>query len=144
MNSMEIKNERPPIYDVAKALLDFDDRCTVFTYGDVIYNPACLNIPDDIIAHEKVHMRQQESMSVLGKFGPKRWWDKYLSDPQFRFEQELEAYQQQYMFARVNIRGKERLNKYLQNIARALMSPMYGNLKIGGLFEVMKIIREGK
>jgi hypothetical protein len=81
----------------------------IFTYGDTIYTPAQLS--RSLVAHEKVHIKQQLGM------GPEAWWDRYLEDPQFRLEQELEAHRAEYKAG-----GK------LSEIAERLASPLYGGL----------------
>lgn len=132
---MKIKNEKPPIWASVRTLLDFDEKTTIFTYGDTIYNPANLNITPDLIVHESVHEIQQK-----GILGPPRWWKKYLHNQQFRFEQELEAYRAQYAYYRGVVKDRNRLVTHLRQLAVALTGPMYGNLPVG-LFEAMRLIK---
>lgn len=138
---MKIKYEEPPIWASVKTAFDFNEKTTIFTFGDTIYNPAGLNVTEDLQVHEGVHEKQQAAMNVMGKLGPARWWKKYIKDPEFRFEQELEAYRAQYKFAARNIKGREQLHQYCVMLARHLMGPMYGNLQKGGLFEIMRLIK---
>jgi hypothetical protein len=139
---MKIINEKPLIWASVRALLDFDENRTIFTYGDAIYNPAGFVITPDLIVHEMVHKKQQASMNLFGRwFGAARWWKRYLRDPKFRFEQELEAYRAQYQYVAKEYNDREKLSKYLMNMSRELVGPMYGNL--GGNFtEVMSLIRQ--
>lgn len=139
---MKVLNEKPPIYDKAKAAFGFNEKTTIFTYGDTIYNPGCINVSLDLHAHEEVHERQQAAMKTLMASGPKNWWKRYIKDSHFRFAQELEAYQAQYRFVSKTIKDRNQLNKYLTAIAGELKGPMYGDLRIGGLFEVMAMIRD--
>lgn len=142
---MKVLNEKPPIYDEAKAAFDFDEKTTIFTYGDTIYNPAGIVVSLDLITHERIHELQQTDMHTHGKLlknGPKKWWKKYIADSDFRFHQELEAYAAQYEYYKRNIKDRNRLNAYLVQMARELEGPMYGNMKRGGLYEVMRQIRE--
>ena len=89
---MKIVNEKPPIFDkIVKAGMSPSLDSTIFTYGDTIYNPSGRPIPDHLIAHEARHFKQQGN-------DPAAWWDKYLVDKEFRFEQEAEAYANQYKF----------------------------------------------
>ena len=60
----------------------------IFTYGDTLYSDRDLSL--GLQAHELTHVFQQLKMGV------KEWWEKYLSDDEFRLSQELEAYQRQY------------------------------------------------
>lgn len=97
----------------------------IFTYGDTVFSPTTDVIPPDILAHESVHERQQTSK---WHFSPTRWWKKYLIDPQFRYEQELEAYQAQYQFVKAHVRDRNMVHKLLHEMGRALSSANYGNV----------------
>jgi hypothetical protein len=48
-------------------------------------------MPLEILAHEACHSIQHEQ-----QFGPEAWWDQYLADKRFRFEQELQAHRIEY------------------------------------------------
>lgn len=122
---MKISYSKPPIYDKAKAAFQFKEPGTIFTYGDTIYNPGGVPLTPDLITHEEVHERQQKA---IGAFGARRWWKRYLKDPQFRFEQELEAYRAQYKFVKGFIKDRNTLAAYLNEIAGFLSGPMYGNI----------------
>lgn len=139
---MKIVNEKPPIWASVRVLLDFDEKRTIFTYGDTIYNPAKVIVSPDLIVHEMVHEKQQAAMNLFGRwFGAARWWKIYLHDPEFRFRQELEAYRAQYHYMARQINDREKLSRYLVNMTRELMGPMYGNL--GGNFpEIISLIRQ--
>ncbi len=137
---MQIKNERPPIWAQAKKAFDFDEKVTVFTYGDTIYNPAGGKVTDDIVAHETIHQIQQMKMNIWGRWGAWLWWRKFLRDPRFRFEQELEAYQYQYKYVVRQLKDRNRLNKYLIGLAYALSGNMYGN--VCGFTEAMRRIKQ--
>ena len=120
---MRIVNELPPkrIYDacVKQFGVSFDDGI-VWTYGDAIHTKYPLR--PDVCAHEKVHIKQQLAMGVV------KWWDQYLEDPQFRYEQELEAYQAQWKFIKKNVQSRNDQFNFLKHIARDLSGPMYGNM----------------
>ena len=95
---MKVIQALPPNFEQIKAAIKIDDwdkwikeKGTVFTYGDTIYNPSDAKFPVHLLVHEGTHEKQQGS-------NPKEWWDKYLVDLEFRFEQELEAYSAQYKF----------------------------------------------
>lgn len=72
-----------------------------FCYGDTIYNAGVFDIPEDVMEHEEVHMRQQ--LAIHPQLGPKLWWDKVLADPVFRLAQELEAYAVQYQWIKERV-----------------------------------------
>lgn len=85
---MEIKVDIPPNYEAIKIVLN-PPRNAIFAYGNIIYNPSGLDIPEDIKIHEEVHQRQQGDQIQV-------WWGRYLQDREFRFNQEVEAYSEQY------------------------------------------------
>lgn len=76
--------------------------------------------------------------------GPEEWWHHYLIDPEFRLDQELEAYGHQYAFAQEHIRAQEAqanregktlaagmtnlLEHALDSMATALSGPEYGSV----------------
>jgi hypothetical protein len=117
---MKINEAFPPIYDEILKYGMKPNEYTVFTYGDTIYNPHKIKIPEDLLAHEITHMGQQQN--------PKEWWNKYLTDKKFRLSQELEAYKEQIKFASKHIKDRNALNKYKLDIADFLSSPIYGNI----------------
>lgn len=125
----------PPFYDrVIAAFPEVANQPNViFTYGDIIYNPMSGNLPQYIIEHEKVHSYQQKAM------GKDEWWDKYLVDAQFRFDQELEAYRKEYKYFCKTYRDMNQRDSFLRFQALMLSSPMYGNLI--PMREAMKRIR---
>lgn len=49
-------------------------------------------LPDDVLAHELVHLERQKLIGV------DVWWDKYINDEKFRFNEELLAYKAQYKY----------------------------------------------
>lgn len=92
------------------------DESTIIAYHDTIYCNS--NLPDHLIVHENVHLEQQR------KIGLERWVDKFLTDPNFRLIQELEAYRTQLK----SVMNRELKNKVRIGSARALSSDLYGNL----------------
>jgi len=114
---MKIINEFPPNYKKIEKVFNLSGITPVFTYGDTIYNPHKCIIPRDLIIHEETHMRQQ--------YYPTEWWDRYLIDPTFRLEQELEAYRNQFKFYRGAVKG---WMPFLKRIASDLSGRMYGNI----------------
>ncbi len=133
---MEIINKEPPHFKEIKMVFDLEGIKPVFTYGDKIYNPMNLKIPDHVIEHEKVHAEQQKHST----FWARLWWKKYLKNPQFRLNQELEAYKVQYQFAKKLIKDRNALARFLNQIAQDLSGKMYGNVISCG--EAMNKIKE--
>ena len=92
-------------------------RGVIFSWGSIIYNPHNVAIPPALRAHEAVHEVQQNG-------DPLAWWERYIADPAFRYEQELLAHRAEWR-AQPN-RAARRAG--LVEIARRLSSPMYGGL----------------
>lgn len=131
---MQIKTEKPPIYDqILASECDFNPNLTIFTYGDAIYNPAGVDIPDHLIVHEETHSKQQGD-------APDAWWERYLRDQYFRVQQETEAYANQYRYICSYMRDRNRRARILWDLGGFLSSPMYGS--VIGHQEAMKMIKQ--
>jgi hypothetical protein len=116
---LRIVEARPPNYAEIAAALGPPPATAVFAYGDAVYVPAGGELPADLRVHEAVHLRQQAELG-----GPGPWWRRYLAEPAFRLEQELEAYRAQ--VASHPDRASRR--RCLARVARDLASPMYGRI----------------
>lgn len=119
---MEIVNEYPPVYDRAAEAFPLSGR-EIFAYGDKIFNPDGLDVPIWLVEHEKVHQVQQAEIG-----GPEAWWDKYLVDEQFRFDQEKAAHQKEYRVYCQHNRDRNQRFRYRMIVARKLAAPLYGSL----------------
>ena len=94
----------------------------IYAYGNIIYNPSGKVVPDDVIAHEETHCRQQGA-------DPDFWWSRYIEDKYFRIDQEAEAYAVQYDFVCKNIiKDRNQRNNALLKLAEVLASPTYGSV----------------
>lgn len=120
---MKVLNENPPNLDkIIAAGMNPNVPRTVFTYGDILYNPGGLYIPEHLLVHEETHTRQQGN-------DPDAWWDRYIKDPEFRLQQEAKAYGRQYAYlARGRDFGLGGREVILKKLARILSSQTYGNL----------------
>ncbi len=120
---MKILKEVPIqlLVKIREAGMDPDVRYTVFTYGDILYNPGGGDIPDDLMVHEETHTKQQSAF-------PDEWWDKYLTDKSFRLEQETEAYANQYDYYCSKHKDYYKQQKFVERLASDLSSSLYGNL----------------
>ena len=117
-----IYGEYPPIIDQIKEVFPLANENTIFAYGEKIFIPSGKKIPPEILAHEKVHCERQL------KIGLKEWWDKYLVDQHFRFQEELIAHQVEYQFLRGLYPGAHRKHAILEHVAKKLSHEIYGNL----------------
>ena len=120
-----ILNEKPPNYEEIKKHFPFNERDTIFCYGDKIYNPAGIQIAQAFIEHEETHMRQQRDIG-----GPEIWWNRYFVEPDFRLTQELEAYGRQYWFFCTKNHDRNDRVRYLWQLSSIMRSPMY---KVGNI-----------
>lgn len=91
----------------------------VFTFAPYIYVPGGQRLNPDIYVHETIHLKQQGS-------NPKEWWARYLSDPQFRLSQELEAYGAQ--LAMFNDAPNRWFEHVKDRLAQDLSSEFYGKV----------------
>lgn len=123
---IQIINEIPAIYyEYQKAFgpsVDWDKGC-IIAYDKKIYVNAKWTLQADEIEHEETHLKQQE------KYGLDVWVEKYLTDPKFRLEMEIEAYKAQcnYMRNFPIYSNQERLFR-INKLAEFLSSPMYGSI----------------
>lgn len=119
---MRIVNDYPPNIDAIREVFPLKGG-EVFAWNDTIYNPAGKPIPDHILMHEATHFAQQKEAG-----GADLWWVRYLTDPRWRYEQELEAHQVEYKAYCAGGATRNERRAYLKAIARRLSSPMYGSV----------------
>lgn len=121
---MKILKQLPPNYKaLLKAFPTIDGKPYFYTYGDTLYNPLGVEIYPDALVHEEVHVKQYGE-------DPSTWEamsDRYIKEPLFRFDCELEAYATQYNFVRQNYKRKV-LDMFLDSISHDLAGEAYGNL----------------
>jgi hypothetical protein len=118
---MKFSNEIPPIYEkILRYIPAVDwDGGVIICYGDTIH--CKFDIPADKVAHESVHVKQQEKDKDA-------WWDRYLTDLEFRKSQELEAYKFEADFIRRTVKDRNLRFKLIHDIAKDFSSPLYGSI----------------
>jgi hypothetical protein len=113
--------ERPPNFElILKAFPNADKPGVIFAYGDHIYNPSGRPIPPALLAHEAVHCDRQMNVS----HGPLDWWAQYLTDPEFRYREELAAHVAEFQVQAPGIDRNSRA-KLLMSTAARLCAPLY-------------------
>lgn len=135
---MKVVNEYPPNYEaICEAIPGVKEgESIIFTYGDTVYAPNTpKELSDHLWQHEATHVNQQKQMGV------EEWWAKYLVDPAFRLEQELQAYRVQYNVVKRK-RNWQLTEHVLNQISRDLAGDMYGNILTKA--EARKLITRGK
>jgi len=125
VTQMKQKKEYPPNYQEIVDTFGVPPTHVIYCYGDTIYNPSGKEITPDLEIHEDTHRKQQGT-------APDLWWNKYLADPQFRLDQEIEAYGEQYIFACKlidEIHGGAKMKKWaLESMTTALSGSIYGGI----------------
>jgi hypothetical protein len=116
---MRILNEEGPMWKKLQEYFDFDTTKTVYTYGDILYNPAGVDVDMFLMIHEMRHEAQQRTMGV------EKWWDKYLADAVFRAQQEAEAYGAQYRAYCEMQQDRNARERYLHRLYVHMASGMY-------------------
>lgn len=112
--------ERPPNFErILKAFPNAADAGVLFAYGPNIYNPSGKSIPAALLAHEGVHCQRQS-----GLFLPDAWWDLYITDPGFRYNEELMAHVAEFKAQAPGLDGNYRA-KLLASTASRLVAPLY-------------------
>jgi hypothetical protein len=119
LRTMKIVTTRPPNFDkIAAAFKGATRPGVIFCYGDSIHNPGGGPLTHALLAHESVHAHRQNG-------DPETWWDRYIAEPAFRYEEELAAHRQEYAVACEGLTRNQRRIE-LRLIARRLSGPLYG------------------
>ena len=121
----------PPNIKQIKEVFPILPESMLVCYDDVIYNPSGQELADHIQIHELTHSDQQQEK-------PEEWWDKYLNDKDFRLKQELLAYQRQYQFAKIWVKDRNELARFLWKLAQDLSNLYKVNITFS---EAMKQIK---
>lgn len=117
---MQIVQAFPPNIEEIKKVFPLSGG-EIFAYGDIIYSPYSATLPDELVAHERVHQRQQGD-DVEG------WWKRYLVDKGFRLRMETEAHIVEWQTIRKTIKDRNARVKECARIARKLAAPLYGKV----------------
>lgn len=118
---MRVIQQNPPNYQELKRSFPIDDTRfnPLFPFGEVLYNPRGVEIPEDVLFHEEIHSRQQKHFT-----SPEVWWSKYILDKTFRLNQEVEAYSAQLKFIKKHVSNKI-AKEVLFELASNLSSDLY-------------------
>ncbi len=94
----------------------------IFSWGDTIFNPDNVQIPNSLIKHEEMHGHRQR----LG--GVEDWWEQYLHYPPFRLGEEMLAHQAEYEVLIAEARNRNDRRRALTQVSKRLSGPLYGNM----------------
>lgn len=133
---MIIKRERPPMFArIVQVFPEAEKAGTIFTFGNVIYAPGVGSLPRELMRHEEVHsVRQGTSLESVFY-----WWDRYLLDAKFRYDEEAPAHIAEFKAWRPGRRGFNRAG-FLNMVAERLSGPLYGGIVTKA--EAMKLLQE--
>lgn len=111
---------RPPNFErILKAFPDADKHGVLFAFADAIYNPSGVTIPPALLAHEGIHLIRQRDGETA-----ESWWEKYLTDDEFRYREELEAHVGEFGSQAPGLDRNLRA-KLLMSTAARLCAPLY-------------------
>ncbi len=119
---MKILKENPPNLEAIRDAGLRPNSNTIFTYGDVLYNPGGWDIPGHLMKHEETHSERQKEMGV------EAWWDKYLKEAKFRLDEEVLAYREQWKYFCERKKNRRKQVEFLVWIAHDLSGELYGNI----------------
>lgn len=129
---MKIVVANPPNFEKVAASFDIKGQDIIYAWGDTIYNPSNIIIPEFLIQHEIVHCTRQGD-DVEG------WWDRYINDIEFRYQEELWAHAKEYQVRSRGVKDRNLKTRLLMESAHRLAAPLYG--KLTTVNKAMKEIR---
>jgi len=132
----KISRDRPPNWDKIVEAFKPNWEHVAVTYGDTIHAKYPEKISKDIMHHEEVHLKQQEYSNEKAV----EWWDRYIADKNFRYQQEAEAYRAQYKYLKERTKDRNLLARNAHLLATKLSSELYGSVVTHS--EALKVIRK--
>lgn len=117
---MILKTLPPNFSDIVKVFPMARKQSVIFSYAPHIHYPAGGNLPRCLIEHEKVHITRQGN-------DPAAWWSKYLTDVNFRWDEEVIAHRVEYKIMAEGLPQKRR-ELALRHVAKRLAGPLYGHM----------------
>lgn len=115
------KLNEAPNYQALKDKFGIDNKA-IIAYGDTIYCDSQLT--GDLLQHELTHCQRQK----FDKGSAKRWFELYMTDDNFRLQEEVLAYRSQFEFCKRVFKDRNKRTKILWALAKELSSPMYGSI----------------
>lgn len=102
------------------------DRPTgiLYAYGEHVYNPDKVPMPMFLLHHEMRHCARQFSFEG----GAAAWWDRYVADSEFRYDEELYAHAEEYAWQVVNLplyKDRNARARLAHRTAARLIAPLY-------------------
>mgnify|MGYP001615734404 CR=1 FL=1 len=110
---------------------------TIIAYGNKIFVKD-KTLSRDLLVHELTHCERQR----FDEASARRWWEKYMEDNDFRLQEEIVAYRNQYDFCLKVFKDRNKRAKILWTMANELSSLRYGNVVNHN--EAMNLIKNEK
>jgi hypothetical protein len=133
-----IIHERPPNFEQIHAAFPRADGAGVmFAYDGNIYNPSGIVVPPALIAHENVHLIRQARPTVCASAD--QWWEWYINESDFRYNEELLAHVAEFKAQRYNDRNASA--RLLTATALRLVAPLYNYQPPRTLQQAMRDLR---
>jgi hypothetical protein len=111
---------RPPNWDQIVAA--FPQAATrkgvLFAHGEDIYNPSDVYVTQALHVHEAKHCARQFQRADA-------WWDRYIADPEFRYEEELLGHAEELKVHMSTLRDRNARYRALSSVAFRLVSDLY-------------------
>lgn len=115
---MKVEVATPPLFDkIVAAFPNASQPGVIFAFGDTIYNPSNIIISPPLLAHEEAHGARQ--------LKPEEWWDKYIVDPDFRYNEELYAHGAEFKALMKMVHDRNQRAKLMIVTAQRLLAPLY-------------------
>jgi hypothetical protein len=124
---MKVVVDKPPNFEQIVAKFPLAEGKVLFAWGETIYNPQGIHIPNYLLAHEAIHGMRQLGKIAGGDGDPlQTWWTKYIEDEEFRFQEELAAHRVEFAVLSQELRDRNARAKLLMATAARLVAPLYG------------------
>lgn len=116
---MNFARARPPNFDDVAAVFDVRGKPVLFAYGDTIYAPSGVTtVAPHLMAHETAHSLRQGG-------DPEGWWKKYLTDPEFRLDEEKIGHMAEYQNLCARFPSRSDRRRHISLVASRLSSALY-------------------
>lgn len=121
---MKIVIAYPPMIEEIDKAFKVKGKPVIYCWGETIYNPMGVHIDNKLKAHEGVHFARQSNETAKIE----AWWSKYISDPEFRLNEEIPAHRAEYKEFCNHNKDRNARSHFLRHVATKLASPIYGSV----------------
>lgn len=118
-----IVQTRPPNYAAILAVFPSAQKPgVIFSYYPNIHYLGGTELPPELVAHEEVHLFRQRQKGV------EAWWGQYLTDPTFRYNEEILAHRIEYQHLASSASCRQMRRQALKRTSQRLSSALYGGM----------------